>query len=48
MCEKTPFRIFDLTTFGQLVIYRNGKKKKKQKQKIEADLLKLLFFVGTS
>lgn len=37
MCEKTAFRVFGLTTFGQLAIYRNGKKKKKAKTKIEAD-----------
>lgn len=45
--EKTAFRVFDLTIFGQLEIYRNSKKNKKAKTKIEADLLKPLVFVGT-
>lgn len=40
-------RVFDLTVFGQLAIYRNDEKKKKAKTKIEPNLLKFLFFVDT-
>lgn len=47
MWEKTTLRVFDLTMFGQLAIYRNDEKRKKAKTKIEADSLKFLFFVGT-
>lgn len=49
MCEKTAFRVFDLTLSGQLAVYRYGKKRKKKKKRQKqnrAGLLKLLFFVG--